>query len=134
MALVDPAGRLEIVNNEFVRMLGFDYETLRTMHFSEFTHVEDREIDEALFSEIVAGKRERYEVDKRYIRKSGGQIWARDDCEPGAQSLSRFCSTVTRQAAAAPTRRPAPAPRSSARRPTRRSAPPCRRGHQRSRR
>ena len=58
-------------------ILGYSADELREMVFTEFTHPEDVTADMDLYRELVAGKRERYSLDKRYMRKDGQVVWAR---------------------------------------------------------
>jgi PAS domain S-box-containing protein len=75
MALVDMQGHPIKSNPALREMLGYSEEELCRMAFTEFTHPDDRSLDWALYSELVAGKRERYEIEKRYLKKGGGVVW-----------------------------------------------------------
>ena len=75
MALVDLQGRPVKSNPAFRQMLGYSEEELSRMAFTEFTHPDDRELDWGLYSELVAGKGDKYEIEKRYLQKGGGVVW-----------------------------------------------------------
>src|SRR5262249_19104542 len=75
VALVDGQGRPIKSNPTFTKMLGYSEEELRTMVFTEFTHPEDLEMDWRLFREVADGKRDRYDIEKRYIKKDGQVMW-----------------------------------------------------------
>ncbi|MDR3676761.1 MAG: PAS domain S-box protein, partial [Acidobacteriota bacterium] len=75
VALVDLQGRPIKSNPALRQMLGYSMEELSRMAFTEFTHPDDRELDWALFTDLVAGKREKYEIEKRFVRKDGGLVW-----------------------------------------------------------
>jgi PAS domain S-box-containing protein len=75
IALVDMQGRLIKANPALQRMLGYDEEELRQMLFTEFTHPDDRQRDWELYQELLAGKIEKYEIEKRHIRKDGQVVW-----------------------------------------------------------
>ena len=75
VALVDLQGRPIKSNPALRQMLGYSDEELGRMAFTEFTHPDDRELDWGLFSELAAGKREKYEIEKRFLKKSGGVVW-----------------------------------------------------------
>lgn len=77
VTIADIEGRLLDTNPALQEMLGFSADELRSMIFTEFTHPDDIEADMALHRELVAGKRSRFEMEKRYIRKDGGLLWAR---------------------------------------------------------
>jgi PAS domain S-box-containing protein len=55
--------------------LGYTRDELLQMIFANFTHPEDIDKDLALFEEVKAGKRDTYELLKRYIRKDGEVVW-----------------------------------------------------------
>ena len=56
-------------------MLGYSEEELSRMAFTEYTHPDDREADWRLYSELAAGKREKYEIEKRFLKKGGAVVW-----------------------------------------------------------
>ncbi|HXJ91977.1 MAG TPA: PAS domain S-box protein [Terriglobia bacterium] len=75
MAVVDLQGRLLQCNGALQTMLGYTDDELRRMAFTEFTHPDDRDLDMTLYQELIAGKRDKYEIEKRYVRKNGQVIW-----------------------------------------------------------
>ena len=75
MALVDLQGHLIKTNPALRQMLGYGEEELTGMTFTEFTHPDERELDWKLYGELVAAKREKYEIEKRYLKKGGGVMW-----------------------------------------------------------
>jgi len=58
-------------------MMGYDEEDLRGRHFAEYTHPDDVEKEQAYFDELRAGTRDRYQIEKRYVRKDGEVFWGR---------------------------------------------------------
>jgi two-component system, cell cycle sensor histidine kinase and response regulator CckA len=70
-------GRLVESNPALQRMLGYSREELRGMHFREFTHPDDLATDLALFQEMVAGKRNYYQIELRYAGKQAHSGWVR---------------------------------------------------------
>ena len=77
MALMDIDGHPLKSNAALQRLLGYSEEELRGMAFSEFTHPDDVEADLALYREMLAGKREHYQFEKRCLRKGGQVVHAR---------------------------------------------------------
>ena len=69
MALVGPHARPLKCNRALQRLLGYTEDELRGMTFMEFTHPEDAQADLALYRDLLAGKREFYQIEKRYLRK-----------------------------------------------------------------
>jgi PAS domain S-box-containing protein len=71
IALVDPEGHPITINPALHKMLGYAEEEIRSMAFTEFTHPEDASKDWALFQELIEGKIEHYQMEKRYFHKNG---------------------------------------------------------------
>lgn len=71
----DPAGRFITVNGAFARMLQREPETLVGATFREITHPEDLDTDEGLVAEALAGRRDQFRLDKRYLRADGSILW-----------------------------------------------------------
>jgi len=74
-ALVDWQGYPIKSNPALQRMLGFTEEELRNRVFTEFTHPDDINLDWTLYGELIAGKRDKYHIEKRYITKNGRVVW-----------------------------------------------------------
>jgi len=75
IALVDMQGRPFKANPILRQMLGYSEVELSRMIFTEFTHPDDRELDWGLYGELTEGKRDRYEIEKRFLRKNGDAVW-----------------------------------------------------------
>jgi hypothetical protein len=76
MALVDRQGHPLKCNPALQKMLGYNETELSSgMLFTEFTHPEDRELGRGLYGELAEGKRDKYEIEKRYFNKDGRVIW-----------------------------------------------------------
>ncbi len=74
MALVDMQGHPFKSNPALRQMLGYSEEEFSRMAVMDFTHPDDRDLDREIFGELVAGKRDRYEIEKRYLKKGGGVV------------------------------------------------------------
>ena len=68
-------GRALEVNSAVLRMLGYDAEEHARKGFDLFTHPDDLEATRENMRQLMAGERDAYEQDKRYIRKDGELIW-----------------------------------------------------------
>jgi len=75
MAMVSPKGKFLKVNRNLAQTIGYSQEELLDRNFQEITHPEDFESDFELLNEIVAHKRENYQIEKRYIHKNGSIIY-----------------------------------------------------------
>jgi PAS domain S-box-containing protein len=77
VALVDDAGRCVAANKALQKLLGYGAEELTALPFSAFTHPDDQGSDKALLDELLAGWRDGYQIEKRFLRKTGEIICAR---------------------------------------------------------
>jgi PAS domain S-box-containing protein len=77
MMLIDPTGRILQVNQPVVTMLGYSEEELRRHTFMDLTYPEDLEPNLALLKRVVAGEIDSYQMEKRYLHKSGKVVWGR---------------------------------------------------------
>ncbi|TFH07638.1 MAG: PAS domain S-box protein [Candidatus Thorarchaeota archaeon] len=75
ITIVDIEDHILEANEKFLELIGHSLDELRQMKISEFTHPEDAEKDAVFFGEIQDGKRNSYQMEKRYIRKDGVTIW-----------------------------------------------------------
>ncbi|MFD2515946.1 PAS domain S-box protein [Pontibacter locisalis] len=75
IAVVDGDGVPIKVNTKLCDLLGYSEEELLVMPFKDFTHPEDMEKDLGLFSELLSGVIDSYEMEKRYVRKDGRVFW-----------------------------------------------------------
>jgi PAS domain S-box-containing protein len=62
-------------NQSFHKMLGYSAEELIGKNIGDITYLDDADCLQS-FRDLVAGKIDRYTVDKRYRRKDGELIWA----------------------------------------------------------
>ena len=76
MALCDLDGRYVQVNPALCRILGRSEEELVGLTWQEVTHPEDRRAQEAFERALVRGTQPSYQLEKRYLRPDGTEIWA----------------------------------------------------------
>ena len=74
-ALVALDGTLVRANESFAIVTGYERDVLEGKTFQEITHPDDLSADEDLLAEVVAGTRQNYQMEKRYIHASGHEIW-----------------------------------------------------------
>jgi PAS domain S-box-containing protein len=79
MVIADIEGCFLEVNESFSRMLGYDVEELlgTGCSFKDFTHADDLEHNLVEWRRLLAGEIPAFGLEKRYVRKDGGIIWAR---------------------------------------------------------
>jgi len=68
-----------MVNQRLCDMLGYTHDEMVTKTWADLTHPEDLEEDVRLFESVLAGERDGYQMDKRYLRKDGSVLFARID-------------------------------------------------------
>src|SRR5690242_14149870 len=94
ISLTDPAGNLIEVNPALCAMLGYTADELRGRSFSEVTHPADRQLNEDLYGELLAGKRGHFQIEKRYLRKDGQIVWGRIGVSPLVHADGRLQHTI----------------------------------------
>jgi PAS domain S-box-containing protein len=72
---VAPDGRWLRVNEAMCRFLGYPADELMTKSFQDTTHPDDLAASVARVDQMCDGKVDRYNADKRYLRKDGAIVW-----------------------------------------------------------
>ncbi|MBX3178795.1 MAG: CHASE domain-containing protein [Candidatus Hydrogenedentes bacterium] len=75
MALVAPDGQWLKVNYATCAIMGYSQDELLAMTFQDITHPEDLQADLDNVRRVLAGEKNSYQMEKRYLRKSGEAIW-----------------------------------------------------------
>jgi PAS domain S-box-containing protein len=65
------------MNAAVLQILGYSEAELRHLKVTQYTHPDELEADVALYQELLAGHRESFQIEKRYIHKQGHLIWVR---------------------------------------------------------
>lgn len=76
-ALVAPGGRFLRVNDTLCALVGYTCEELLQRTFQDVTHPEDLATDLGLVREVLAGERQTYTLEERYVRMDGSVLWIR---------------------------------------------------------
>lgn len=71
MALLNKRGQWLKVNQTLCSIVGYTPEELCQLTFHDISHKKDVDLDLPLLQEIIEGKRNHYQMDKRYIHKIG---------------------------------------------------------------
>ena len=82
MALLTLDRHILKVNQSAVRITGYSAEELHVLQPADLALPEDRGVGQADFQELIAGKREDYRVERRYVRKDGTVFWGRVSFSP----------------------------------------------------
>jgi PAS domain S-box-containing protein len=75
MALVAPDGRFLKVNRALCQITGYAETALIRLSFQNITHPDDLDADLAYVAEMLAGKRQTYQMEKRYRHADGHIVW-----------------------------------------------------------
>ncbi|MGK7946631.1 MAG: PAS domain S-box protein [Microcystaceae cyanobacterium] len=75
IALATVEGRIMRVNHAFSTMLGYQESDLLQIHFADFTHPDDLQISLDTFHKLLQGKKESYQINKRYLCSNGQILW-----------------------------------------------------------
>ena len=76
MAIVAPSGAWLEVNPALCELVGYTRDELLALDFQSITHPEDLARQLYLVEQTLAGMVERYEMEKRFLRKDGRIVWA----------------------------------------------------------
>ena len=76
MALVSLEGKWLKVNPALTKITGYTEEEILSMTFQDITYPDDLEDDISQVQQLVEGQKDFYEMEKRYIHKSGNLVWA----------------------------------------------------------
>jgi PAS domain S-box-containing protein len=68
-------GRFLRANREICQILGYTQEEITARSFRDITHPDDLGISEQAFQDILVGKIQSFDQEKRYVRKDGQSIW-----------------------------------------------------------
>jgi diguanylate cyclase (GGDEF)-like protein/PAS domain S-box-containing protein len=77
LVVITPDGIFRHVNRAFCEMTGYSREELEGQSFRRITHPDDVTRDEEQLRLVRSGGELASPVDKRYLRKGGGEIWVR---------------------------------------------------------
>jgi len=77
ISLTRKDGHIERCNPALEQLLGYTEAQLAKMSFAEYTHPHDIGQNWLLFQQLWRKERDRYRIDKRFIRGDGRIVWAR---------------------------------------------------------
>lgn len=76
IALVAPDGGWISVNTALCDILGYTADELKYLTFQDITHPDDLNSDLELLNQLTDNEIDRYQLEKRYVRKDGRAVWA----------------------------------------------------------
>lgn len=75
MAIVSLKGKWLRINNSISEILGYTSSELLKLTFQDITHPDDLNKDLDLLHDMLEGKIESYQMEKRYFHKNGHLVW-----------------------------------------------------------
>jgi PAS domain S-box-containing protein len=76
VARTDPEGRFVLTNAAYQKMLGYSAEELNRLSLADVTHPDDWPRNRELFEGLIRREIPSFDIEKRYRRKDGNDIWA----------------------------------------------------------
>ncbi len=73
--VVDTDGHLLQANPAYCQLSGYSELELRQMAYSKLTHKDDLEASKRIYQDAMQRKSERFEIEKRLVKKDGSVIW-----------------------------------------------------------
>ena len=80
IATSTPQGRFLQANAAYCDMLGYTEEELQSCNFAALTHPDDIALNLKLRDEVLAGTRDSFVMEKRYLKKNGDIVWVTSQC------------------------------------------------------
>jgi diguanylate cyclase (GGDEF)-like protein/PAS domain S-box-containing protein len=76
IAHVGQTGRFLHANSFLCKLLGYSREELLELTAKQISHPDDRDVVDELRNKLYLGEIPSFQVEKRYLRKDGSQVWA----------------------------------------------------------
>ncbi|HEX8892580.1 MAG TPA: PAS domain S-box protein, partial [Terriglobales bacterium] len=96
VALSDLNGRFIATNPVYKKMLGYTGEELQNLTFLDIT-VEEFRDRWSLIGDLLEGKVQQFQLEKRYRRKDGSQVWVHNNVSvvPGTERVPQFLMALS---------------------------------------
>jgi PAS domain S-box-containing protein len=96
MMMRDCSDRFIASNSVFQNMLGYTESELSQLSNEDVTYDEDRRANLDLIRELLEGRRQHFQIEKRYRRKDGTLLWVRNNVAliPGIADAAPFLFAV----------------------------------------
>src|SRR3954471_6783873 len=82
ISAVAEGGRIVESNPAYRKMLGYSAAELRERTLFDLTHPDDLPRNRELYDELTAGRRDSYQIEKRFVRHDGSVFWGRLTVHP----------------------------------------------------
>lgn len=97
MSQVDLEGRRLRVNKRYCEIVGYPESELVGHRWQDITHSEDLASNLEHMKELLEGRRESFEIEKRYVRKDGSAVWVNTTVAPvrgGSGKVEYFIKSI----------------------------------------
>src|SRR6266568_1601532 len=97
VALTDLNGRFLATNHVYQTIVGYTEQEIGALCFLDVTHEDYREANWVLITELLEGKRQQFQIEKKYLRKDGSSIWVSNNVSlvPGTERVPRFIMALS---------------------------------------
>jgi PAS domain S-box-containing protein len=75
IVITNKEGMAVQTNKSIQRMLDYSEKEFKSISFKDVTHHDDLKKDQEMFENLLAGKIDRYSIEKRYIKKDKSELW-----------------------------------------------------------
>ncbi len=75
--ITDLQGKIRSANPAVALLLGYNQDELQEFTFKDLTHPAYIEVEAELFTQLVTGVQSSYQIEKRYLPRTGESIWGR---------------------------------------------------------
>lgn len=82
-------------NPSLQEILGYSNEEIEKLNFNDITHPDDIQEGKDLWNDMISGKSDTIEIDKRYIKKDGNIVWTHISSKALRHANGDFIQTVT---------------------------------------
>ena len=76
ISITDKNGKYVKINKWWLKQLGYEAKELKRLTNVDITYPEDRENSKTHFLQLLAGERDKYQIEKRFVRKDKTVFWA----------------------------------------------------------
>ncbi|MCX7098449.1 MAG: PAS domain S-box protein [Methylococcales bacterium] len=76
IAMLSPDGHWLRANQKLCEIVGYSHDELLARSFQDITYPDDLEVDCNYKQQLLQGSIQTYAIEKRYLRKDGGIVWA----------------------------------------------------------
>jgi PAS domain S-box-containing protein len=92
--LADLAGNFLEFNNWWLRMTGYSHEEFSQMKKFVITHPDDVEKSKMWYDKIISGEIDKYQIEKRYLRKDGSTFWGESSISAIKDKDNKITNTI----------------------------------------